>query len=222
MTLKNLLIKFNMNKITPLSVLIAISDFYTTMAVTTNTSSWLTPCQNGTLALLEGSIAQLLMQTDATELKTSWLTITFSDDGDRKSWSQVASINVSKAIFASQSDHITLNCANSIGEVVLSINIIKVSGALEVPLALHLASQKRKPDIAIALGIVLKGDTAHYEHVCNEAMKGISSFAITHSTPTGNGILTVSNPQQILPRMSKGGEATTAAIRLFHAINAHK
>ena len=75
-------------------------------------------------------------------------------------------------------------------------------------------------DALVALGAVIRGDTYHFEIVCNESAAGISSVVLEFGIPIGNGILTVENEEQALVRADpkqkdKGGEAAKAALALY-------
>lgn len=102
---------------------------------------------------------------------------------------------------------------------------LAVPGALEIPQVLAAAAAARANktkffDGAIALGCVIRGETAHYDIVCNNANHWLMDVAIRHDVPVGNGILTVENESQALMRASggrdnKGGDAARACLRLI-------
>ena len=102
--------------------------------------------------------------------------------------------------------------------------VITVPGALEIPAALQFAAQRKngKPfDAFVALGAVIRGETSHYETVCNESARGLTSVALKLSLAVGNGILTVENEAQALERadsarLDKGGGAVLAALAMLH------
>jgi 6,7-dimethyl-8-ribityllumazine synthase len=94
---------------------------------------------------------------------------------------------------------------------------IIVPGALEIPQALAAA--------ALALGCVIRGDTSHYDTVCNNANHWLMDVAIRHCVPVGNGILTVENEAQAMERAKggrdgKGGDAARACLRLLEVARA--
>lgn len=106
--------------------------------------------------------------------------------------------------------------------------VFEVPGALEIPLALQYGVQreegrgagKLKFDAFVALGCVIRGQTSHYDIVCNESASGLSRVSMDYSVPIGNGILTCDSRQQALERahpdkMNKGGVAAEAAIELL-------
>ncbi len=96
---------------------------------------------------------------------------------------------------------------------------VTVPGALEVPAAISLAIDAQKYDGFVALGVVLRGETYHFEVVSNESARGIMALTLDGAA-IGNGILTVENEAQALARAdktqkNKGGEAAMAAIRML-------
>jgi len=99
-----------------------------------------------------------------------------------------------------------------------------VPGALEVPLACQMLAQTKRFDAMVALGAVIRGETAHFDHVCEQSARGIMNVSLKNNMPIGNGILTVENEQQALARSSvdesmgkenKGKEAAQAAVSLL-------
>ncbi len=100
------------------------------------------------------------------------------------------------------------------------ITRIDVPGALEVPLACQLLAQSEKHPAIIALGAVIRGETAHFDHVCEQSARGIMDVSLKYNLPIGNGIITVENEAQAIARSSddgknKGYEAAVAAIELL-------
>jgi 6,7-dimethyl-8-ribityllumazine synthase len=97
--------------------------------------------------------------------------------------------------------------------------VLDVAGALELAPAIGFAVRGRQRfDAFVALGCVVKGETDHYEHVCREAMAGLTWIALRHSLCLGNGLLTVATEAQALDRAgadghNKGAEAAVAALR---------
>lgn len=104
-----------------------------------------------------------------------------------------------------------------------SYEVLTVPGALEIPAALQFAASRRtgKPfDAFVALGCVIRGATSHYDIVCNESARGLTSVALAHDLAVGNGILTVENRKQALERadkkrLDKGGGAALAALAML-------
>ena len=96
---------------------------------------------------------------------------------------------------------------------------ITVPGALEIPAALALAAETGRYDGFVALGVVIRGETYHFEVVSEESARGLMALTMD-GIAVGNGILTVENEAQALIRadpaqLNKGGDAAKAAIALF-------
>jgi 6,7-dimethyl-8-ribityllumazine synthase len=101
------------------------------------------------------------------------------------------------------------------------ITVASVPGALETPLALQGLAQTGDYDALVALGAVIRGDTYHFEIVCNESARGVAEVALEFGIPVGNGILTCDTDEQALARMhAKGGEAAQAALELANLLDA--
>ena len=94
------------------------------------------------------------------------------------------------------------------------VEIITVPGALEIPLALKALAQSDEFDALIALGCVIRGETYHFELVCNESARGITQVQLDQMVPVANAILTVENQAQAEARISKGAEAARVAIEM--------
>jgi len=96
---------------------------------------------------------------------------------------------------------------------------VTVPGALEVPGAIALAAESGRYDGYVALGVVIRGETYHFEIVAGESARGIMALALD-GLAIGNGILTVENEAQALARArpdekNKGGEAAQAALAMI-------
>jgi 6,7-dimethyl-8-ribityllumazine synthase len=96
---------------------------------------------------------------------------------------------------------------------------ITLPGALELPGAIALASDGAQFDAYVALGVVIRGETFHFEIVAGESARGIMALTMD-GLPVGNGILTVENEQQAIVRADpaqgdKGGDAARAALALL-------
>ncbi len=97
--------------------------------------------------------------------------------------------------------------------------VITVPGALELPAAIALADQSGDYDGYVAIGVVIRGETYHFEIVAGESARGIMALTID-GLAIGNGILTVEDEDQALVRADpaqkdKGGEAAKAAMALL-------
>ncbi|CAN5314970.1 6,7-dimethyl-8-ribityllumazine synthase [soil metagenome] len=97
--------------------------------------------------------------------------------------------------------------------------VLTVPGALEVPGAIGMAAESGRYDGFIAIGVVIRGETYHFEVVSNESAHGLMALSMD-GIAIGNGILTVEDEAQALVRADsaqkdKGGEAAKAAIRML-------
>ncbi|MEU4443071.1 6,7-dimethyl-8-ribityllumazine synthase [Actinosynnema sp. NPDC050801] len=100
---------------------------------------------------------------------------------------------------------------------VASPTVVRVAGAVELPVvAQELA---RTHDAVVALGVVIRGGTPHFEYVCDAVTAGLNRVALDSSTPVGNGVLTTNDEDQALARAGfpesvedKGFEACVAAL----------
>ena len=99
------------------------------------------------------------------------------------------------------------------------VEVISVPGALEIPGAIALAEQSGQYEGFVAIGVVIRGETYHFEIVAGESARGIMALTMD-GFAIGNGILTVENEAQALVRAdpkqsNKGGEAAKAAMALL-------
>jgi len=103
----------------------------------------------------------------------------------------------------------------------MDYDIITVSGALEIPIAIAITINKYNCyNGYIALGCVIRGETSHYDTVCTESARGLMDIGIKNKIPVANGIITVENEDQALERanskkLNKGGYAVQACIKLI-------
>jgi 6,7-dimethyl-8-ribityllumazine synthase len=94
------------------------------------------------------------------------------------------------------------------------LSIESVPGALEIPLALQWLAQSGRFDALVALGCVVRGDTYHFEIVCNESARGVMDVALEYGVPVANGILTTEDEAQAVARLDKGAEAVRVAVHM--------
>lgn len=95
--------------------------------------------------------------------------------------------------------------------------IVRVLGAIEIPVvAQELA---RSHDAVVALGVVIQGQTPHFDYVCDAVTQGLTRVSLDSSTPVANGVLTTNNEAQALDRAGlpnstedKGAQAAAAAL----------
>jgi 6,7-dimethyl-8-ribityllumazine synthase len=90
----------------------------------------------------------------------------------------------------------------------------KVPGALEIPLALQWMAQSGRFDALVALGVVIRGETYHFEVVANESARGLMDVALDFGLPVANGILTTEDEMQAKARLDKGAEAVRVAVEM--------
>lgn len=101
--------------------------------------------------------------------------------------------------------------------------VVKVSvpGALEIPHVISYAeAAKAGYDGYVALGCVIRGETTHYDYVCQESARALMDLAVDHQLAIGNGIITVENEAQAIARSKpdqkdKGGFAASAVLRMI-------
>jgi 6,7-dimethyl-8-ribityllumazine synthase len=103
------------------------------------------------------------------------------------------------------------------------VEVLTVPGALEIPGAISLASESDLYDGYVAIGVVIRGETYHFEIVAGESARGIMALTMD-GLAIGNGILTVENEDQAIVRAdpkqkNKGGEAAKAAMALLNLRN---
>ena len=99
------------------------------------------------------------------------------------------------------------------------VEVLTVPGALEIPGAISMAAESDRYDGFVAIGVVIRGETYHFEIVAGESARGIMALTMD-GIAIGNGILTVENEAQALVRADKaqkdkGGEAAQAAMALL-------
>jgi 6,7-dimethyl-8-ribityllumazine synthase len=107
---------------------------------------------------------------------------------------------------------------------VTDYTVIRVPGSFELPVAsLHAA--KAGYDAVVALGVVIRGDTPHFEYVCQATTEGLMQVGVSTGVPVGFGVLTCDNDPQALDRAGlpdsredKGYEATQAALSTLAAV----
>lgn len=95
--------------------------------------------------------------------------------------------------------------------------VVRVLGAIEIPVVAQEVA--RSHDAVVALGVVIRGDTPHFDYVCDAVTQGLTRVSLDESTPVANGVLTTDTEQQALERAGlptsaedKGAQATSAAL----------
>ncbi len=100
-----------------------------------------------------------------------------------------------------------------------TVDLVEVPGALEIPTAIGIAGRMARYDGFVGLGCVIRGETTHYDTVCNDSSRGLTLLGL-QGLCIGNGILTVENRDQAVVRadpaqQDKGGGAAAAALQLI-------
>jgi 6,7-dimethyl-8-ribityllumazine synthase len=99
------------------------------------------------------------------------------------------------------------------------VDVLMVPGAFEIPLACQHLAKTRAYDALVSIGCVIRGDTPHFDYVCQAATDGITRVSLDYSIPIGFGVITVDTPEQALARAggtvgNKGAEAALAALEM--------
>ena len=103
------------------------------------------------------------------------------------------------------------------------IEIVRVPGAFEIPLATKKMAASKKYDAIIALGAVIRGGTPHFDYVAGECVKGMAQVMMDEEIPVAFGVLTVDTIEQAIERAgtkagNKGGEATLSVIEMINLL----
>ncbi len=93
------------------------------------------------------------------------------------------------------------------------VDVVKVPGAFEIPGVITRLAKKY--DGFIAIGCVIKGETANFDLICNAITNGIMQISINEKKPVGNAILTCFNKDQAFKRLDKGKEAARAVFKVL-------
>jgi len=102
-----------------------------------------------------------------------------------------------------------------------AIDIIRVPGAFEMPIAAQRIAGQNKYQAIIALGAVIRGGTPHFDYVAGECVKGLSQVSLNADIPVSFGVLTVDSIEQAIERAgtkagNKGGEAAITALEMVN------
>ncbi|HEY7716437.1 MAG TPA: 6,7-dimethyl-8-ribityllumazine synthase [Candidatus Binatia bacterium] len=103
------------------------------------------------------------------------------------------------------------------------LTVVRVPGAFEIPLAVERMAATGRYDALVCLGAVIRGDTPHFDYVCEAVTRGIGDAVRTYKIPIGFGVLTTDNVQQAMDRAgskdaNKGYEALLTALEMIHVI----
>ncbi|MBJ7383010.1 MAG: 6,7-dimethyl-8-ribityllumazine synthase [Mycolicibacterium sp.] len=100
---------------------------------------------------------------------------------------------------------------------VIKPTVVRVLGAIEIPVVAQALAAKH--DAVVALGVVIRGQTPHFDYVCDAVTQGLTRVSLDESTPVANGVLTVNDEQQAMDRAGlpgssedKGAQAAAAAL----------
>ena len=114
-------------------------------------------------------------------------------------------------------------CCRTLKELGVSednITLATVPGALEVPIALMNLASSEQFDALIAIGVVIRGETYHFELVSNESGAGVSRVALDYNIPIANAILTTENDEQAVARIEeKASDAAKVAVECANLVN---
>jgi 6,7-dimethyl-8-ribityllumazine synthase len=104
-----------------------------------------------------------------------------------------------------------------------NLEIVRVPGAFDMPLVLRRLAASKRYDALVALGAVIKGETAHFDIVAGESAAGIARAALDAGVPVGFGVLTCATLEQAIDRAggkagNKGAEAALAALEMCNLL----
>ena len=116
-------------------------------------------------------------------------------------------------------DNLVAGAKAKAASVGAEVEVLEVPGALEIPSAIAMAGRLAEFDGYVALGCIIRGETTHYDTVCNDSSRGLMMLGLGGSC-IGNGILTVENRDQAVVRadpagQDQGGGAALAALHLI-------
>jgi 6,7-dimethyl-8-ribityllumazine synthase len=116
-------------------------------------------------------------------------------------------------------DNLVAGAKAKAASVGAEVEVLEVPGALDIPSAIAMAGRLAEFDGYVALGCIIRGETTHYDTVCNDSSRGLMMLGLGGSC-IGNGILTVENRDQAVVRadpagQDKGGGAALAALHLI-------
>ncbi|MDH6266712.1 6,7-dimethyl-8-ribityllumazine synthase [Rhizobium sp. SG_E_25_P2] len=132
---------------------------------------------------------------------------------------------VEARFYDDMSDALLEGATEALKEAGATYDVVTVPGALEIPACISMALDGAEDggteyDGFVALGMVIRGETYHFDIVSNESCRAIMDLAVSESLPIGNGILTVENEEQAWARakrseLDKGGFAARAALTMI-------
>ena len=116
--------------------------------------------------------------------------------------------------YSDLSDELLNGATSTLDAHGVQYDVVSVPGALEIPAIVALADENAMYDGYVALGVVIRGETYHFEIVSNESARGVMDVALEFGIPVGNGILTTEDEAQALARLDKGAEAVRVAVEM--------
>ncbi len=104
------------------------------------------------------------------------------------------------------------------------LRLIRVPGAYELPLVAQRLAKSRQVDGIVALGVVIRGATPHFDYVCSECASGLNRVSLAHELPIGFGVLTCDTIEQAVERSgtkagNKGADAAMATIEMISVLH---
>jgi 6,7-dimethyl-8-ribityllumazine synthase len=126
-------------------------------------------------------------------------------------------------------DELVKGAMGALEKAGVTFDRLAVPGAFEIPAAIRMAIRamhfhphRRRYDGYVALGCVIRGETTHYDYVCQESARGLQDLALEFTLALGYGILTVENESQAwerarVDRKNKGGDAARACLAMIEA-----
>ena len=114
-------------------------------------------------------------------------------------------------------------CLTRHGAAEADLELVRVPGACEMPLAVDKVASARRCDGIVALGAVIRGATPHFDHVAGQCVSGLMAASSRHGVPVGMGVLTVDTIEQAIERAgtkagNKGEEAALAVIEMVNLL----
>src|SRR5258705_6007804 len=112
---------------------------------------------------------------------------------------------------------------NSHGGVERNLTVVRVPGAFEIPIVADKMAASGRYDALVCLGAVIRGDTPHFDYVCDAVTRGIGVAVQTHKIPIGFGVLTTNDVQQAMERAGakdakKGYEALLTVVEMISVL----
>jgi len=103
------------------------------------------------------------------------------------------------------------------------LTVVRVPGAFEIPIAVDKLAASGKFDALVCLGAVIRGDTPHFDYVCDAVTRGVGDAVMNYKIPIGFGVLTTDNVQQAMDRAgtkdtNKGYEALLVAVEMVNVL----